>query len=162
MDRLFTVGYIHRKPSEFIRLIKEHDIDFIADIRYLNSSQNKPEYSGESLERSLKKIGCNYQHYPEYALPFPILDGYRAKVFDNSIIARYLNWRYSASTDYISGERICNLELFSEELQKYRNPCLMAMLPHPLADSKQRMICHRLILSSHLKNAGTCREVIHL
>lgn len=54
-------------------------IDFIADIRYLNTSQNKPEYSGEALQKRLIKIGCRYQHYPEHALPFPILDAYRAK-----------------------------------------------------------------------------------
>lgn len=160
MDKLFTVGYIHRKPSEFIRLIKEHQIDLIVDIRNLNTSQNKPEYSGEALQESLKKIGCTYQHHPEYALPFPILDAYRARVFDNPAIARYLHWRYSAAVDYKTGERLCNLEQLSSELQEYENPCLMAMLPHHLADSKQKMICHRLILASHL--TGACREVIHL
>ena len=160
MDRLFTVGYIHRKIEDFINLLDEHQIDLIVDIRYLNTSQNKPEYSGEALQKRLIKIGCRYQHYPEYALPFPILDAYRARVFDNATIGRYLHWRYSAAVDYTSGERLCNLEQLSSELQEYENPCLMAMLPHHLADSKQRMICHRLILASHLTNV--CREVIHL
>jgi len=162
VQRLFTLGYIHRKIEDFIRLIEDYEIDLVADIRLQNTSQNKPEYSGESLKKSLKKIGCSYFHCPEFAVPYPILDAYRARVFDNSTFVRYLHWRYSAAVDYVTQERICSMEKLIRALSEYEKPCILGMLPHASPDSKQRMICHRLILASSLYDSGACREVIHI
>lgn len=162
LDKLYTIGYIDKKPRDFIRILKEHGIDYLLDVRYLNDSKNRTEYSGDALSREMRKHGIEYEHHPELSIPFTILDAYRDGGLDTQAFVRYCYWRFNQASDYITKRRICNLEALSARMKEHSAPCIMAMYPHAHPEGRQKMICHRAILASVLRDIGTCKEVQHL
>ena len=59
MGAIFTIGYVGRKFSNFLSLLKEHDITLVVDIRRIPRS-SATEYRKESLEQLLPEVGIAY------------------------------------------------------------------------------------------------------
>lgn len=57
---VFTIGYGARTMDDLIRVLHEHEIVFLADVRSVPYSRFKPEFSKDSLERALKQQGIRY------------------------------------------------------------------------------------------------------
>lgn len=158
---LFTIGYAHRKQSELIKLLRQNEIDYLIDVRLRTESQNKPEYSGAALRDICSRIGADYEHHPEMAPPYAILDAYRAGILDNHTFVRYLQWLYSAARDYVSKRRLVQIEDIASRVELHQNTCIISTLPFHQPKHHQKMICHRWIISNLLSQA-TGQEVQHL
>lgn len=59
MGAIFTIGYGGRKFSNFLFLLKVHNITLVVDIRRIPRS-SVTEYGKESLEQLLPEVGITY------------------------------------------------------------------------------------------------------
>src|SRR5438045_1657198 len=57
---MYTIGYGSRSVEELIRLLEQHQIEFLIDIRSQPYSKFKPEYSKDALEEHLRQAGLRY------------------------------------------------------------------------------------------------------
>jgi uncharacterized protein (DUF488 family) len=57
---LFTIGYGSREIVDFLRVLQEHDIAFLIDVRSRPYSRYKPDFSKEALEAHLRSAGIRY------------------------------------------------------------------------------------------------------
>ncbi len=57
---LFTIGYGARDFDTFARLLQQHDIAFLLDVRSAPYSRHKPEFSQDALNAALKDRGVRY------------------------------------------------------------------------------------------------------
>jgi uncharacterized protein (DUF488 family) len=55
----FTIGYGGRRFDDFVALLQQHGISFVADIRRFPRSK-MPEYNKESIEAKLPQFGISY------------------------------------------------------------------------------------------------------
>ena len=65
LKRIYTIGHSTRTLLEFVRLLKEHDVTRLADIRRYPGSRRYPHFSGESLAQSLPRAGILYEHFAD-------------------------------------------------------------------------------------------------
>ena len=65
MKRIYTIGHSTRALLEFVRLLREHDVARLADIRRFPGSRRHPHFSGESLAQSLPRAGILYEHFAD-------------------------------------------------------------------------------------------------
>ncbi len=132
---LFTVGHSSRSIDEFIDLLREHNIEAIADVRSQPYSARFPHFSMQALQASLRGAGIRY-------------------VF----LGRELGARRDEREVYENGqvryERIVDTTLFQRGIDRVVNGsdryriCLMCAEKDPLD-------CHRSVLiSRHLQNYG--------
>lgn len=57
---IFSIGHSTLNLDDFLALLKEYNIEAIADVRSSPYSQRQPHFNREDLKRSLKEIGINY------------------------------------------------------------------------------------------------------
>jgi uncharacterized protein (DUF488 family) len=57
---IYTIGYGNRSIEEFVGLLQQYDIKFLADIRSQPYSRYNPDFSKDALERRLKQVGIRY------------------------------------------------------------------------------------------------------
>lgn len=62
---VYTVGHSTRDLSEFIELLKRHEVKQLADIRTIPRSGHNPQYNLENLEEVLPAAGIRYMHIAE-------------------------------------------------------------------------------------------------
>ena len=60
MNPIYTIGYGSRSINQFIRVLKEHAIAYLIDVRSTPYSRYKPEFSKQELGRRLQKHGIRY------------------------------------------------------------------------------------------------------
>lgn len=60
MQEIFTIGYSAFSLGSFIRALKKHQINAVADVRSLPYSGFKPEFNRENLQSVLKEHGIAY------------------------------------------------------------------------------------------------------
>jgi uncharacterized protein (DUF488 family) len=65
LNRIYTIGHSTRDMLEFVRLLREHGITRLADIRRFPGSRRFPHFSAEAMEKTLTKIGIEYLHFEE-------------------------------------------------------------------------------------------------
>ncbi|MCD6470457.1 DUF488 domain-containing protein [Candidatus Bathyarchaeota archaeon] len=59
MKIAYTIGYASREISEFIKILKEHNVTIIVDVRRFPKSKN-PMFGKEMLSTFLRKHGIKY------------------------------------------------------------------------------------------------------
>ncbi len=57
---VFTIGYGSREMAGFLRVLQEHEIAFLIDVRSRPYSRYKPDFSKEALEAHLRAAGIRY------------------------------------------------------------------------------------------------------
>lgn len=57
---IFTIGYGDRSIDEFIDVLRQHNLDYLIDVRSAPYSRFKPEFSKDALERALRQQGIRY------------------------------------------------------------------------------------------------------
>ena len=60
MNTLFTIGHSTHELDKFLRLLKTHDVQAVADVRSQPFSSRFPQFSKNALEKSLKKNAIRY------------------------------------------------------------------------------------------------------
>jgi len=66
--KIFTVGYEGRKIEDFLKLLVEHGVGLLIDIR-ANPNSRRKEFSKKNLAEALEKSGIDYEHIPEVGGP---------------------------------------------------------------------------------------------
>ena len=61
---IHTVGHGRHPFAHFLRLLREHGIEFVCDVRSAARSR-WPQYQGRALEESLRENGIGYEWLPE-------------------------------------------------------------------------------------------------
>lgn len=59
-----TVGHSTRTLTEFVRLLKAHEVSRVVDVRTVPRSRHNPQFNKSSLSSELKKAGLMYTHMP--------------------------------------------------------------------------------------------------
>jgi len=57
---IYTIGYGARTIEDFIAVLQQNDIEFLADVRTAPYSRYKPEFSRAALEAELLRHGLRY------------------------------------------------------------------------------------------------------
>lgn len=57
---IYTIGYGNRSMQEFIKLLKQHNISYLIDVRSSPYSRFNPDFSKEALARLVKQSGMRY------------------------------------------------------------------------------------------------------
>jgi uncharacterized protein (DUF488 family) len=79
---IYTIGHSNRTIEEFLRILKVHGIECVADVRTIPRSRHNPQFNADALKKSLKKAKILYA-------PLPKLGGLRKPRKDS----RNLAWR---------------------------------------------------------------------
>ena len=65
MNRIYTIGHSTRTLLDFVRLLREHEVTRLADIRRFPGSRRHPHFSGDALAHSLPRAGIVYEHFAD-------------------------------------------------------------------------------------------------
>lgn len=63
--QIFTVGHSTHALPDFVRILRDHCVEQVADVRRYPGSRRQPWFGRESLARELPTRGLRYAHLPE-------------------------------------------------------------------------------------------------
>ena len=90
LNTIWTVGHSNRELNDFLALLADEKIEFVADVRRFPGSRRHPHFNREPLSATLQNIGIGYTH-------FPILGGRRSA---RSETTKNSPWRVAAFAAY--------------------------------------------------------------
>jgi uncharacterized protein (DUF488 family) len=61
---VLTIGHSTRPIEEFVRLLRTHGVETLADVRTVPRSRHNPQFNREILPASLAAAGIEYRHLP--------------------------------------------------------------------------------------------------
>jgi uncharacterized protein (DUF488 family) len=161
--RIWTIGHSTRAIDDFISLLKENEINLLADVRAWPGSKRYPQFNKDALTESLTAHGIRYEHFPE-------LGGKRKSKPDSRNTA-WRNASFRGYADYMEMEQfqkgVERLLAFtrSDGLTSRRNerdggeavtPCATAIMCAEAVWWR----CHRSLIADYLKARGM--EVLHV
>jgi uncharacterized protein (DUF488 family) len=144
--RIWTIGHSTRTIDEFISLLKENEIQLLADVRAWPSSKRYPQFNKDALAESLNANGIRYEHFPEL--------GGKRKAKPDSRNTAWRNASFRGYADYMETEQ------FQRGIERLFN---VAAETGPTAIMCAEAVwwrCHRSLISDWLKARGT--EVMHI
>jgi uncharacterized protein (DUF488 family) len=171
--RIWTIGHSTRTIEEFISLLKENEINLLADVRAWPGSKQYPHFNKDALAKSLSAQGISYEHFPEL--------GGKRKTKPDSRNTGWRNASFRGYADYMETEQfqkgIERLLAFTRNdgppqdgfavanLGSRRNECdgWEAVTPWPTAIMCAEAVwwhCHRSLVADYLKARGV--EVLHI
>ncbi len=145
MARIWTIGHSTRPSEELIRLLREHGISRLVDIRRFPGSRRQPQYGREALAAALAAAGIGYVHEPGL--------GGRRRALPHSPNGYWRDPGFRGYADYITTTE------FAEALER-----LVALASErPTAILCAEAVpwrCHRQLVADALVAAG--HEVTHI
>jgi len=142
---VLTIGHSVRSLDEFIALLKANVVTLVVDVRTIPRSRHNPQFNGDSLPDSLKKVGVGYVHMPG-------LGGLRhAK--HNSINAGWRNASFRGYADYM---QTTEFQEQIEELIQLANEHQIALMCAEAVPWR----CHRSLIGDALTVRGIRTEDI--
>ncbi len=161
--RIWTIGHSTRAIDELISLLKENEINLLADVRAWPGSKRYPQFNKDALVESLNAHGIRYEHFPE-------LGGKRKSKPDSRNTA-WRNASFRGYADYMETEQfqkgVERLLVFarSDGLGSRRNergggeavtPCAITIMCAEAVWWR----CHRSLIADYLKARGV--EMLHV
>ncbi len=61
---VYTIGHSTRSLPEFIRILQDHGVALVADVRTVPRSRHNPQFNKETLPQDLALAGLGYVHLP--------------------------------------------------------------------------------------------------
>ena len=143
--KIWTIGHSNKTYSDFIDLLKEFEIEILADVRSLPGSKKFPWFNKEYFEENLPSEGIKYKHIKDL--------GGRRKVNKDSHNAAWVSPQFRAYADYMETPQFIDginilTSLASEKRTAY------------MCSEVLWWRCHRSMISDYLKLHGW--EVIHI
>ena len=135
MPEIFTIGHSNRPLDVFLRLLQEHGIAQLADVRKMPRSRYNPQFNSEALAGALQEIGIGYRHWPE-------LGGMRPKKADSS----NMGWRNPSFRAYADYMQTPPFQAALQRLMKDARRCPTAIM---CAESVPWR-CHRSLIADAL------------
>jgi uncharacterized protein (DUF488 family) len=143
LKRIYTIGHSTRTLLEFVRLLNEHEVKRLADIRRYPGSRRHPHFSGESLAHSLPRAGILYEHFADL--------GGRRNPLKNSPNGAWENGQFRGYADHMATEVFHAAT--DRLLESEHATAIMCAEAVPWR-------CHRNLTSDELVRRGV--EVIHI
>jgi uncharacterized protein (DUF488 family) len=144
--RIWTIGHSTREIDIFISLLKENEINLVADVRMYPGSKRYPQFGREALAKSLSESGIRYEHFPEL--------GGRRKPKPDSKNTAWRNEMFRGYADYMQTEDfrkgIARLLDLDHSIGPTAITCAEAVWWR----------CHRSLISDYLKARSI--EVLHI
>ena len=144
MQSIFTIGTRGMHDEPFLRLLHEHDVDAVIDVRLRNDGWRYGFASARHIHELLDKQGIVYAHELRFAPTDEILLAYGTTG----------NWAdYVAAFDkLIEGRNMA--AVCKDRYADFRNPCLLCAEDTPAK-------CHRRLLAEYLSDEFGV-PIIHL
>lgn len=142
---VWTIGHSTRSESEFLDLLRAHEIAVLADVRRFPGSRKYPHFGGEALCESLTEAGIEYQHFADL--------GGRRKPRPDSHNDVWRNDSFRGYADYMETPEFQNA--LDELLQTAREKRTALMCSEAVW-----WRCHRSLVADFLKARGV--EVVHI
>ncbi len=133
---VWTIGHSHRTWGEFLPLLVEHGIQWLADVRSYPRSRRHPQFDRENLRSALLEAGIFYQHFPE-------LGGLRDARLERSPNTAWPEGGFRNYADY----------MLSDEFRQGVESLLQTCRAHAtvvLCAEADPYRCHRQLLSDYL------------
>ncbi len=153
MATVFTIGHSTRDLADFSRVLQEHDIRLLEDIRAFPMSRRHPHFNREHLELWLPEIGCDYIWEKD-------LGGRRGRQMppDQSPNIALRNPSFRNYADYMLSDKFRQaIDRLLERAEKARaeNSNTAIMCAELLY-----FRCHRMLVSDYLVSRG--HTVLHI
>jgi uncharacterized protein (DUF488 family) len=142
--RIWTIGHSTRTIDEFVSLLKENEINLLADVRAWPGSKRYPQFNKEGLEESLSAI--HYEHFPE-------LGGRRKSTPDSNNTA-WRNVSFRGYADYMETEQ------FQRGIERLLDVAAESGATAIMCAEAVWWRCHRSLIADYLKARGL--EVMHI
>ena len=142
---VWTIGHSTRALSDFIQILKAHQINTLVDVRSFPRSRRYPQFNSSELSVSLDGEGITYHH-------FPALGG-RRKPLPQSRNSAWRNPSFRAYADHMeTAEFQKGIEELLEVARKSRTAVMCA--------EALWWRCHRSLIADYLKAIGA--TVVHV
>lgn len=143
IDTIYSIGYSGFSIKNFVNTLQSNQVSLLVDVRSQPYSQHFPDYSKDSLEKTLKDSGIYYRNY--------------AKEFG----ARQEERKYYTNEGYLDFELFAKSSLYLSGYEKLINSMKRDYRFVLMCAEKDPFNCHRAILVSRsFHDAGY--KVIHL
>src|SRR2546425_6850769 len=142
---IWTIGHSTRSLGEFVVLLGEHRVQFLADIRRFPTSQRVPWTAKASLAKALSEGGIGYEHFED-------LGGFR-KPLPGSVNTAWRNLGFRGYADYMASTEFSGALNRLIVVAAERRTAIMCAEAVPWK-------CHRSLLSDALLVHGV--RVIHI
>jgi uncharacterized protein (DUF488 family) len=163
--RIWTIGHSTRAIDDFISLLKENEINLLADVRAWPGSKRYPHFNKEALAESLTAHGIRYEHFPELGGKRKSKPDSRNTAWRNASFRGYAD--YMETEQFQKGvERLLAFARSDAESIRGRNerdgrgeavaPCAIAIMCAEAVWWR----CHRSLIADYLKARGV--EVLHV
>lgn len=87
---IYTIGHSTRELADFVGLLKQYQVNMLADIRSYPSSRRCPQYNQEAMQHWLPEHGIAYQHIaalggrrPKGTVSLELIGGWTHPAFRN-------------------------------------------------------------------------------
>lgn len=146
--RLYTIGHSTRSLEELVALLKEHDVQILADVRMWPASRRNPQFNRENLEKTLLEKGITYEWLGDS------LGGYRREGLGEKSPNKA--WRSQGFRNYAD---YTLTEEFRRGMERLLSLAERGRVAYMCAE-KYYWRCHRRIVSDYLKAKG--HQVTHI
>ncbi len=144
-EALWTIGHSTRSLDEFIALLKDNDIEVLADVRHFPGSRKYPHFNIERLRQSVQDAGIDYESFTE-------LGGRRKVVPDSPNTA----WRHPAFRGYAD---YMQTQQFHDGIERLKALAVKRRTAIMCSEAVWWR-CHRGLISDVFKLHGT--RVLHI
>src|SRR5205807_6145813 len=144
--RIWTIGHSTRTIDEFVSLLKENEINLLADVRAWPGSRHYPQFNKEALAESLSAHGIRYEHFLE-------LGGRRRPRSDSKNTA-WRNASFRGYADYMETEQ------FQKGVERLLDVATEAGASAIMCAEAVWWRCHRSLIADYLKARGV--EVLNI
>ncbi len=143
--RIYTAGHSNRSLDEFIKVLQEHGIRRLADVRRWPRSRRHPHFSDGNLKASLRDAGVEWRH-------FEALGGMR-KPREDSPNQGWESEAFRGYADYLDTDQ------FRDALKALMDWAGEAPTAVMCAEARPSQ-CHRRLIADALTVRGV--EVVHI
>jgi uncharacterized protein (DUF488 family) len=130
-----SVGHSARTLTEFIAILKAHNVALVVDVRTVPRSRYNPQFNKETLPGALKTEGIQYIHMPE-------LGGLR-RASSDSVNKAWRNKSFRGYADYMQTREFTEHLLELMALARENRVAVMCAEALPWR-------CHRILISDAL------------
>ena len=144
-DILYTIGYQGRSVNEFIRLLLEHGIKVVVDVRN-EATKTAIGFSKDELEKLLSKYGIVYIHVPGLGVPKGIRMPYKRGLMSHEAFKQWYIGHIEETKD--------KWLPIIENAKRLGKVALLCAERYPTPRGRQRYYCHRHFLADYLIKHG--------
>ena len=125
---LFTIGHTNHSREDFLKLLKQHEITYLLDVRSTPFSQYTSQYNKDVISEFLQKSGITYCHMGKF---------FGARPEDKSLYTK---------ENYLDFEKMRASELFKKGFDNVMKGLADGNNIVLMCTEKDPMDCHRAIM----------------